>query len=675
MYDSGSAQGSYGAYAAEGYNGNTVVNACIREVATSVAMPTLRLMRDVQDGGRVEVKNPTAFLLDHPSESQDQADFVEMMVVYLNVSGNAYVHRMRNGGGRIVALHLLRPDRVQIKLHGDGTRHYEYTIDGSLYQIAAADVEHLKLPNPYDDLYGLSPLQVAAKYVNLDGSIASFLRAYFANAGVPAGILKVSKRINSQQEADVARDKWRSSFGGPRGWHGIAVLDEDASYQQVAPNIKDMDTSAVSRSSETRICAAFGVPPILIGVQSGLEVSTYSNYAQAREAFWDETVSPLVRRVAAFMERVLEVGRNDDVEVFADFAGVRAYEEDSGSLSTRTVEQFNAGVITLNEARGSLGLDPVAAGDVRRVPFNVVEVSPDEMIMPRAAPDTLALSAGLLADSVLKAQALPRSIALGERLLAERDEMADEMEAAVQRYFNGLRSRVAGILGRMMQRATENAKIAPDELTVEMLFPAAARNELATLLGGSYRSIIQRTWQAINESGVAGTLEFDDRNPIVSQIMALATNAATGIDGVTRTGVSRTIEIGIERGYSIQQVARGVPADGFPGIRSIVEETYQNRSRTIARTEVMRAQNAASIGYYREQGITFMRAHDPDGDPNDDYIATDGRTCIERNGQNYTSDDAMDVVSHPNCRLTWTPLSLTQVEEMGLSSRLVMVEA
>ena len=245
----------------------------------------------------------------------------------------------------------------------------------------------------------------------------------------------------------------------------------------------------------------------------------------------------------------------------------------------------------------------------------------------------------------------------------------------MQRYFNGLRSRVAGILGRMMQRATENAKIAPDELTVEMLFPAAARNELATLLGGSYRSIIQRTWQAINESGVAGTLEFDDRNPIVSQIMALATNAATGIDGVTRTGVSRTIEIGIERGYSIQQVARGVPADGFPGIRSIVEETYQNRSRTIARTEVMRAQNAASIGYYREQGITFMRAHDPDGDPNDDYIATDGRTCIERNGQNYTSDDAMDVVSHPNCRLTWTPLSLTQVEEMGLSSRLVMVEA
>jgi len=135
---------------------------------------------------------------------------------------------------------------------------------------------------------------------------------------------------------------------------------------------------------------------------------------------------------------------------------------------------------------------------------------------------------------------------------------------------------------------------------------------------------------------------------------------------VTRNAVSKAIEIGIERGYTIEEVARGVPADAYPGVNSLVEETYRNRARTIARTEVMRAQNATAIGYYRQQGLRYMRAYDPDGDPNDNYIGTDGRTCVQRNRQVYSADDAAAVYSHPNCRLTWTPISLTQTEEMNL---------
>ena len=199
-----------------------------------------------------------------------------------------------------------------------------------------------------------------------------------------------------------------------------------------------------------------------------------------------------------------------------------------------------------------------------------------------------------------------------------------------------------------------------------MLFPPGSVNELSRVLSRSFQEIVRVTWNSIAASGVAGTLEFDDRMPIISQIVSLSTESAEGLHRTTRNAVSRAIEVGVERGYSIQQVARGVPAEGFPGINSLVEETYRNRSLTIARTEVMRAQNAASVGYYREQGIQWMRAHDPDGDPNDTYIGTDSRTCIERHNLIYTASDAMAVDSHPNCRLTWAPVSLTQAQEMGL---------
>lgn len=683
QFDYGNAQGAYASFAAEGYNANAIVNAAIREIATSASMPDYKLMREMPDGGKEEVKNEIAFLLDHPNESQDQSDFVELATVYLMVSGNAYVMRVRNGSGRIIALRLLRPDRVQVKIGMDGNvAYYEYTLDGRMYDLRAEDVAHLKLPNPYDDVYGLSPLQVVARYVNLDTSISTFLRAYFANAGVPAGILKVNRRITSQQEADAARQKWRSSFGGPRGWHGIAVLDEDAEYQQVAPNIGDMDASTITAQTETRICAALGVPPILIGLQSGLDASTYSNYAQAREAFWDETVTPLVHRLEAFFERVLELPESEDgeIEVEADLSVVKAYAEDAEAVSKRTVEQYQSGVITLNEARAKLGYEPVDRGDMRRVPLNVMEVSPDGsqmQIAPSAQPAQLsapeqeikALPEGLRADAVVsvKERALPRAVQLANRLADERDQLSDGMEQSLKRYFAQLRSRVAGVLGRQMERSASDTKIAIDEITVEMLFPAGSANELARVLQGDYASIIRATWDVIAQSGVAGVIEYRDNLPIVGQIVGLATKSAQEIDMVTRDAVSKSIEIGVERGYSIQQVANGVPADNFPGIRSLVEETYRNRARTIARTETMRAQNAATVGYYRQQGLRYMRAFDPDGDPGDDYIGTDGKTCIQRHRQIYTSDDALSVLSHPNCRLSWTPISLTESEERNLS--------
>ena len=671
QWDNGQAIGAYGAFAAEGYNGNTVVNAAIREIATSASLPKYRLMAEDGDEDEVVVTDSDAArLLYDPNEQQCQADFVELLTVYLMVTGNAYAMRERNASGRIVALRLLRPDRVEVKIGRDGrVAYYEYTIEGVRYDLFAEDVAHIKLPNPYDDVYGLSPLQVASKYVNLDTATVTFLRSYFANAGVPAGILKVNRRLNSQAEADSARAKWRSSFSGNKGWHGLAVLDEDATYQQVAPNIKDMDTSTMTRVTETRICAVFGVPPILLGLEAGLESSTYSNYEQARSAFWDETISPLVRRIEKFLQRALEVSeREPGNEVEADFSNVPAYEDDHDAESTRIVAQYGAGILTLNEARAALGLDPLEHGDMRLLSTTTIEIMPDGTAMPQAAPASRPMLSAQTVELKAQGQALPRSAALGDRLIVEREKLTDDLELGLKRYFDALRSRVAGVLGRAMQQTTTDAKIAPDEITIGMLFPDGARNELARVMGASYERIIRTTWQTIAESGVAGVLEFSDRLSIVSQIAALATSAAEGIDQVSRTAVSRAIELGIERGYSIQQVARGVPAEGFPGINSLVEETYQNRARTIARTEVMRAQNAASIGYYREQGIRWMRAYDPDGDPDDNYIGSDGRTCSERSGLVYTADDSMDVLSHPNCRLTWTPISLTQAQEMGLTN-------
>jgi len=130
------------------------------------------------------------------------------------------------------------------------------------------------------------------------------------------------------------------------------------------------------------------------------------------------------------------------------------------------------------------------------------------------------------------------------------------------------------------------------------------------------------------------------------------------IHRTTNRTISRAVAVALEEGYSIEQLARGVPADKFPGLRSILTET-ENRSRLIARTEIMRTQNQTSIGFFKEQGFRHVRADDIDGDPNDTYVDPGdpyGRTCAERNGQIYTVEQAQDIDDHPNGTLNWQPM-------------------
>ena len=162
----------------------------------------------------------------------------------------------------------------------------------------------------------------------------------------------------------------------------------------------------------------------------------------------------------------------------------------------------------------------------------------------------------------------------------------------------------------------------------------------------------------INDAGVAGTLDWDEKLPVVQSALTQAPTRASLIHRTSHRNIGRAIGIALERGYSIEGLARGVPDDNFPGLRSLLTET-EKRSRLIARTEIMRTQNQTSVGFYQEQGFGYVRADDPDGDPDDTYVDPGdpyGRTCIERHGQVYSLEDARNIDDHPNGRLNWLPM-------------------
>jgi phage portal protein BeeE len=74
----------------------------------------------------------------------------------------------------------------------------------------------------------------------------------------------------------------------------------------VGANLKDIDFKNVRGGGETRIAAAAGVPPVIVGLSEGLAAATYSNYGQARRRLADGTAHPLWQNLAGSLENIVK---------------------------------------------------------------------------------------------------------------------------------------------------------------------------------------------------------------------------------------------------------------------------------------------------------------------------------------------------------------------------------
>ena len=668
-------------FAAESYNANAIVYACIRELSVAVSEPFYRvLVPTSSEPAAAPPGNPIQALIDHPNQSQDFYELLEDVITDLYISGNVFLYKVRNGAGKIVELRVMRPDRMTIKSDPTyGIEAYQYEINGDRYEVSPRDMAHLKFSNYTSDLYGLSPLQPIASVINLDMAQIQYGKNAFQNSGVVGGILKLSNsRIQTEEQANLIRSRWRSTFGGANQ-HRLAILDSDATYEKIGSSMEELAFPSLRDTTEARICMAFGVPPIIIGSVVGLDRATYSNYREARQSFFTETMIPLCERIVRFLNKCLGYEFPNAGYVDADFTRVAALMEDQSKLSDRLISQWNAGLISLNEARAGLSLDSLAGGDLRRLPMSVSELPTDLVVptflSPPADSPTLALAPG--ETKKLESQLDPDSVydplpgqpskrKLNQDLIAARISQVDDLTPRLEKYYRSLKNRVDGVLGRYMQSGIDEAKNYP--FNAANLLPPEARDDLAGILRAAYAKIARETFDIMDDGAGLGILGFDEKQTYIQNILGRAQVSAIEIHNTTQKAINKVVEHGLANGYSVAQVADGVPGE-MAGIRNVVMETYKNRALTIARTETARAQNLSSVVWATEQGSNYMEAFDPDGDANDTFTDNNdpyGRTCAERHLQVYRAEDALDIVDHPNGTLCWTPLPSTYQPEQSL---------
>jgi len=122
-------------------------------------------------------------------------------------------------------------------------------------------------------------------------------------------------------------------------------------WKSMSPSPSDMDFTQLRREAARDIALAFGVPPMLLGIPGD---NTYANYREANQAFWRQTIIPLVAKTAIGLQGWLGAFFGDDLRISPDLDRVPALAEERAVLWKRLSE---ATFVTEEEARAIAGLD------------------------------------------------------------------------------------------------------------------------------------------------------------------------------------------------------------------------------------------------------------------------------------------------------------------------------
>lgn len=102
-------------------------------------------------------------------------------------------------------------------------------------------------------------------------------------------------------------DSFEQQYSGVANAFKTLYLGHGADATVVGSSLKDLDYAIVQGHGETRVAAAAGLPPIIVGFSEGLQAATYSNYSQARRALADRTLRPLWRNLCGSMATLVDV--------------------------------------------------------------------------------------------------------------------------------------------------------------------------------------------------------------------------------------------------------------------------------------------------------------------------------------------------------------------------------
>lgn len=213
---------------------------------------------------------------------------------------------------------------------------YKYTAGGPhsrgpvAYYTLDECVHWAPIPDPEAQYRGMSWLTPVIQEFLGDMASTDHKLKFFENAATPNLAVSLKETVSAEQfQQFVAAAK--EATAGIGNAYKTMYLGGGADVTPIGTDLRQLDFAVTQGHGETRIAAAGGVPPIVVGLSEGLQAATYSNYGQAKRAYGDLFLRSQWRSFVGAVAPLIDVPV--DAELWYDAADVAFLREDAMDLA------------------------------------------------------------------------------------------------------------------------------------------------------------------------------------------------------------------------------------------------------------------------------------------------------------------------------------------------------
>jgi len=365
----------------------------VRTRAMQVGSPQSRLQARRKMDDVVEIDDHILLdALNYGNSLQTGRSMMKTVQVHLDLIGDAFLLKQRNGLSAPVAFWPIPPDWVQAT-PTPKTKKYEIGFRGWQGQIPETEILWLSDPNPANPYGRGSGLgNVLADELETNEYAGRHLRQFFFNRARPDLIISPKQKSGTDsplrpEEVERLEHDWLSKNQG--FWRAFKpyFVSREIEVKELATDFRSMQFSELRSAQRDIIIQTFGLPPEILGV---IENSNRATIEAADYLFAKYVLTPRLEFLrSVFQERLIP---EYDDRLIVDYDSP-VQEDKRHELDAA---KANTSVLTIDEWRELAGYDPLSddRGDVHLMPANLLEVSlgrtpppPQEVIDPGKPPE------------------------------------------------------------------------------------------------------------------------------------------------------------------------------------------------------------------------------------------------------------------------------------------------
>lgn len=327
-----------------------------KDLLNSLLYSVVRVLVSDLTTNRIESsdKKIEKLINDKPNEDLNGFNFKTSMFSNLLIFGNSYALIDRDDNGNPIALYPLNTRNVSVvQAHSDaisGKLVYKYALTGNRTRvIESKDMIHFKMLSTNGGMTGNSPINSLSNLLELFDTNINSVQRYLQDNGF-TNVLT----LKNDKVSDETRQELKRKFMNNNANSSTIILDDGFSFSSI-----DRSSGIISESLKVqeliirRISAVFGVGVPRLGIENvhSSESQSNQNYVQSTLGYYFDLIT-----------NELSFKLDTDVKFNTD----KILGLDEKSKSELVTEQYNSGILTLNEARERLGLQPINENEITK---------------------------------------------------------------------------------------------------------------------------------------------------------------------------------------------------------------------------------------------------------------------------------------------------------------------